>query len=390
MSELTARLTDRLRAQKSGRGTDAYLVIPPGDIVSLSVGDPDLPPPPHVIRAAHEALDAGRTRYTHWQGLRELRVALADKLRRENALDYSPDEVIVTVGAEEALYVALTALIGPGDDVLMADPYFHALPKLVTLAGGTPVFVPVRETDEFALRADEVERRVSPRAKILIVVTPNNPTGAVLDADALEALADVARRRNLIVISDEIYERMLYDGARHLSIAGFPGMRERTIVINGFSKSYSMTGFRLGYLAAPAEMVEALQALKEPLSICTTSVSQWAGLAALTGPQDTAERVKTYDERRRVLMDGLTAMGIPFVRPRGGFFLIANISTTGLGSLEFCRRLLAEAQVAVFPGALTSSRDDAIRVSWLVPVDRLREGLRRMQQFVERLRAGAR
>jgi aminotransferase len=390
MSDLTARLTDRLRAQKSGRGTDAYLVIPPGDVVSLSVGDPDLPPPAHVITAAHDALDAGRTRYTHWQGLRELRVALAEKLRRENALEYSADEVIVTVGAEEALYVALTALIGPGDEVLMADPYFHALPKLVTLAGGTPVLVPVKEADGFALRADEVERRISPRSKMLIVVTPNNPTGAVLDAGPLEALADVARRRDLVVISDEIYERTLYDGARHTSIAALAGMRERTIVINGFSKSYSMTGFRLGYLAAPAEMVEALQALKEPLSICTTSVSQWAGLAALTGPQDTAERVRIYDERRRVLMDGLASMEIPFVRPRGGFFLIANIATTGLGSLEFCKRLLGEAQVAVFPGALTSSRDDVIRMSWLVPVERLRVGLGRMRRFVGGLRAGAR
>jgi aminotransferase len=390
MSDLTARLTDRLRGQKSARGTDAYLVIPPGDVVSLSVGDPDLPPPPHVIRAAHDALDAGRTRYTHWQGLRELRVAIAEKLGRENGLDYSPDEVIVTVGAEEALYVALTALVGPGDEVLMADPYFHALPKLVTLAGGTPVFVPAREADGFVLQADEVERRISPRAKALIVVTPNNPTGAVLDANALEALADVARRRNLIVISDEIYERTLYDGARHHSIAALSGMRERTIVINGFSKSYSMTGFRLGYLAAPADMVQALQALKEPLSICTTSVSQWAGLAALTGPQDAAERVRIYDERRRVLMGGLEAMGIPYVRPRGGFFMVANISTTGLGSLEFCRRLLGEARVAVFPGALTSSRDDVIRMSWLVPVERLREGLGRMQEFVARLRAAAR
>lgn len=386
MSYLRERLTERLRAQAAARGSDAYLLVPSGDVISLSVGDPDLPPPPHVIRAAHEALDAGRTRYTHWQGLRELRAAIADKLHRENRLDYSPDEIVVTVGAEEALYVALTALVEPGDEVLMADPYFHALPRLVRLAGGTPVLVPVREADGFGLRAEEVERRVSPRAKLLVVITPNNPTGAVLDRTALEALADVARRRNLIVLSDEIYERMVYDGAAHYSIAGFPGMRERTITINGFSKSYSMTGFRLGYLAAPAELVSALQALKEPLSICASSVSQWAGLAALTGPQDGDDRVRVYDERRRALMDGLEAMGLAHVRPRGGFFLMANLSTTGLGSLEFCRRLLAEAQVAVFPGALTGSRDDLIRMSWLAPVERIREGLNRMRRFVERLR----
>jgi aminotransferase len=385
MSRLSERLTGRLRAQAAARGSDAYLLVPSGDVISLSVGDPDLPPPPHVIRAAHEALDAGRTRYTPWQGLRELRAAIADKLRRENGLDYGPDEIVVTVGAEEALYVALTALVEPGDEVVMADPYFHALPKLVTLAGGTPVFVPVREADGFGLRAEDVERRLTPRAKLLIVISPNNPTGAVLDPGALEALADLAARRNLIVLSDEIYERMLYDGAVHRSIAGLPGMRDRTIVINGFSKSYSMTGFRLGYLAAPADVVAALQALKEPLSICASSVSQWAGLAALAGPQDGAERVRVYDERRRVLMAGLDGMGLSFVRPRGGFFLMANLSTTGLGSLEFCRRLLAEAKVAVFPGALTASRDDLIRMSWLAPVERIREGLDRMRRFVERV-----
>ncbi len=390
MSVLAAQLTERVRAQKSARDSDTYLIVPEGDVVSLSVGDPDLPPPPHVIRAAHEALDAGRTRYTHWQGLRELREAIADKLGRENGLDYTPDETIVTVGAEEALFIALMGLVGPGDEVLFADPYFHAVPKLVRLTGGTPVFVPVREVDRFVLRADEVERRITPRAKALIVITPNNPTGAVLDPEALEALADVARRRNLVVISDEIYERILYDGAQHYSIAGLPGMRERTVVTNGFSKAYSMTGFRLGYLAGPSDLIEGLQGLKEPLSICASSISQWAGLAALTGPQDAAERIRIYDERRRVLMAGLDAMAIPYVRPRGGFFLLANISTLGLGSLEFCRRMLDNARVTLFPGALTASGDGYVRISWLLPVDRIREGLGRMQRFVEGLRAATR
>ncbi len=388
MSILAAQLADRVRVQQSTRDSDTFLLVPKGDVISLSVGDPDLPPPPNVMRAAHAALDAGHTRYTHWQGLRELREAISGKLRRENALDYAPDEIIVTVGAEEALFVALMGLVGPGDEVLFADPYFHAVPKLVKLTGGTPVPIPVREADGFILRAAEVERRVTPRAKVLIVISPNNPTGVVLDGEALSALADLALRRNLVVISDEIYERILYDGAQHHSIAGLPGMRERTVVTNGFSKAYSMTGFRLGYLAAPADTIAGLQGLKEPLSICASSISQWAGLAALTGSQDViAERVRIYDERRGVLMAGLEAMGIPYVRPRGGFFLFANISTLGLGSLEFCRRLLGEARVTLFPGAMTSSGDGYVRISWLLPIERIREGLARMQAFVDRLRS---
>ncbi len=386
MSVLSARLTERVRFQDRLREHQMRRAATLEGVIDLSSGDPDLPTPPHVIKAAQHALQERQTRYTHWQGIPELRRAIAQKLQRDNALTYLPEEIAVTGGAEEALYVAIMALVEPGDEVLFADPFYHALPRLVKMAGGSSVMVPTHEADGFMLHPEEAERRLTPRSKALVLISPHNPTGTVLRREALEAFAGLARRANLLIVSDEIYEKILYDGAEHDSIAALPGMRERTIVINGFSKAYSMTGFRLGYLAAPGDMVEALQVFKENISICASAISQWAGVEALQGSQDqVAASVRTYDERRRVLMDGLDAMSIPYARPAGGLFLFANISGTGLGSDEFCRRLLEESRVLLLTGTSACSRDGYVRLSWLQPADRIREGMKRMRAFVASL-----
>ncbi len=387
MSMLSTRLTERVLFKERLREQQMRRAASLEDVVDLSSGDPDLPTAPHIIRAAQHALQERQTHYTHWQGIPELRRAISQKLRGDNGLAYAPEEIVATAGAEEALYVAIMALVGPGDEVLCADPFYHALPRLVKMAGGTTVLVPTSETDGFALHPDEIERRLTTRSKVLVLITPHNPTGTVLRRDVLQALAETARRADLLVISDEIYEKILYDGAEHVSIAAFPSMRERTIVINGFSKAYSMTGFRLGYLAAPGDLVDALHVFKENLSICPSAISQWAGLEALQGSQEViAETVRIYDERRRIVMDGLDAMRIPYARPAGGMFLFANISGTGLGSDEFCRRLLEEARVLLLTGSSACSRDGYVRISWLMPADRVREGLERMAGFVAALR----
>jgi aminotransferase len=385
-SVLARRLGDRVARDALLRDSEIFLTVGGGDVIQLSVGDPDLPTPAHILEGARAALQPGLIRYTHWQGLPELRAAIAERLARDAGVRYAPEEIVVTAGAEQALFVALLALVGPGVRVLFADPYFHALPRLVAIAGGDAVPVPTEEADGFVLRPEAVARHLGPRAAVLVVVSPANPTGAVLPLDVLEGLADLAQRHDLLVVTDEVYSRILYDGVLHHSIAALPGMRDRTILVGGFSKTYSMTGFRLGYLAAPADVVAALHSLKEPMDICASAVAQRAGLAALVGPHDFLDHyLRTYDGRRRLLMAALDAMGITYARPRGGFFLFANVARFGLGSVDFCRRLIAEARVVVFPGTMASTREGYVRMSWLQPEERLREGLERLRAFVERL-----
>jgi aminotransferase len=386
-SVLAARMATRAAPDPLWRHTELILTVGGGELIQLSIGDPDLPTPAHILEGARAALQPGLVRYTHWQGLPELRAAIADALARDVGVHYAADEVVVTAGAEQALFVALLALVDPGDEVLFADPYFHALPRLVHIAGGVWKPVPTHEAEGFVLRPEAVERHVGPRTKVLVVVSPANPTGAVLPRDVVDGLADVARRHDLLVITDEVYARILYDGARHYSIAALPEMRSRTVLVGGFSKTYSMTGFRLGYLAAPADVIAGLHSLKEPMDICASAVAQRAGLAALTGPHDFLPAyLAIYDARRRMLIAGLDSMGISYARPAGGFFLLANIAPLGLGSVAFAQRLLAEARVVVFPGVMASTRDGYVRLSWLQPEDRLREGLARLGAFVERLR----
>jgi aminotransferase len=384
---LAARLTDRVEFEQRQREDLMKMAASMPDVIRLNRGDPDLPTPPHILEAAARAAREGKSKYTHWQGIPELRAAIAAKLRRDNNLDYSADEIIVTAGAQEALFVTTMALVGAGDEVLMGDPHYTSFSRVVKIAGGTFVPVPTRIDERFMLRADEVERRLTPRSKVLAITSPDNPTGVLQPREALEGLAELAKRANLLVMSDEIYEKLL-DGERpHFSIGSVPGMKDRTVTINGFSKAYRMTGLRLGYMAAPADVVERLEVLKANLSICPSSVAQWAALAALEGPQDSiAEMVATFKERRQIVMDTFDALGVPYVRPDMVMHLFANFSIMGMTSMAFSERLLREEKVLISPGTAFGTAEGFVRISWLAPTDKVREAMARLRAFVGRHR----
>ena len=357
------------------------------DVIHLEFGEPDFPTPVHIVAAAQASLANERQTYGPGPGLPSLRAAIAERVARVNRFAPQPEQVVATMGGTGALMCATLALCAPGDEVLTPDPAWPGYDAMIATAGATLVSYPLLPAAGWEPDLDALEAACTPRAKVLILNSPGNPTGAVFSRETIERLVEFAQRHDLWILSDECYDQLIYTG-EHLSPATLDP--ERVITIGTCSKSYAMTGWRVGWAVAPERIAAAIGIASTAAINNIPTFAQRAAEAALTGPQDTAERVRIYDERRRVLMDGLASMEIPFVRPRGGFFLIANIATTGLGSLEFCRRLLTEGQVAVFPGALSSSRDDVIRMSWLVPVERLRVGLERMQRFVGGLRAGAR
>ncbi len=354
------------------------------DVIAMGRGDPDFHSPAHVVEAAKRAIDDNQHHYTHPAGLMELREAIAEKLRRENHLDYTAEEVVVTSGAQEALMLLMLALIDPGDEVLLPSPRFTSYDTAVELCGGVVVPVPTYEKDDFATTASEIEARITPKTKMIVLVTPNNPTGAVTPPSEVRAIADLAKKHDLLVVSDEIYEKLVYEGNEHLSIATLPGMKERTITLNGFSKSYAMTGWRVGYLAAPAPFVRLLIEPRHTLSINTATPSQFAALAALTGPQEPVdEMIRAYDERRKFMMQALDGMGLSYGHPGGAFYIYANVSSTGMGSPDFCRRLLREGRVMIFPGTLFGDeREDHIRIGYLQPLDRIREATERMAAVI--------
>lgn len=361
------------------------------DVIPMHRGDPDLPPPDHVIEAAKRALDERRTGYTPWQGILELRRAIAAKLHRDNALSYSADQIVVTNGSQEALYLAALALTAPGDGVVMGDPHYSTFGRALEIAGAAFVPVPTVAADGFVLRARDVVPRLSAQTRILAISSPHNPTGTVLRRDDLEPLAALARDASLTVLSDEIYEKLLYDGLEHVSIASLPGMQERTVLVNGFSKAYSMTGFRVGYLAAPPAVIEAIGVLHANVTICAPSVSQWAALAALEGPEDDLrEKVRIYDERRRIVMAALDRLRVPYVRPGGALYVFADISWTGLSSVAFCEQLLERTGLFVSPGSNYGPAGEGyVRIAWLVPTDRVRDGMERLGTFLSERAARA-
>ena len=355
------------------------------DLIALGRGDPDFPTPSHIIEAAKQALDEGYTHYTPWPGLLELRKAIADKLARENGVEIDPTtEVVVTSGAQEAVFLTLQLLIDPGDEILMPDPHYTAYDGGITLAGGKIVPVPIYEEDNFKVRLDQIERRITPKTKALVLVTPHNPTGNVTPLSTIEGIAALARQHDFVVISDEIYEKYIFDDSAHYSIASFPGMRERTIMINGFSKAYCMTGWRVGYVVAPKDFIAFFGGLKYSASICAPAISQRAALAALTGPQDYIQNIITcLDERRRFLMNALDDMGLTYAYPQAGFVVFTNIKSTGLSSVEFCRKILQEAHVQIFPGNLYGeSGEGYVRISILAPIPQLEEAVARMKKAI--------
>jgi aminotransferase len=344
------------------------------DFISLSQGDPDLDTPQHIIRAAQAALEQGFTHYTPPKGLGELREAIALKLATENDVSVDPgQEVIVTTGAQEALFCSVQALLDKGDQLLVPDPFFTGYAAAACMAEAEIVPVPTYERDSFLLQPEMVESRITSRSKALLIINPTMPASGVYSRETLVGLAAVAQKHNLIVISDELYEKILFDSATHTSFASLPDMARRTITIGGFSKAYCMTGWRLGYAAGPKDSIDAVAAVKQAMTICTPAVSQMAALAALQGPQDfIRESLAIYDERRRFIMDRFQRLGISCGTWDAAHTVLANIQASGLDSVEFSKRLLRQAHVYSTPGsAFGKGGDGYIRVSLLVPQPKL-------------------
>lgn len=323
-------------------------------VVNLGGGDPDFDTPPHIVEAAVAAIDKGLTHYVASKGIPELRKAVAAKFQRDNHVAYDPDtEVIVTASGKLALYIALAALLEPGDEVLYFDPAWVSYEPMIRMLDGIPVGVPLRPEDNFVLDGDELQRRISPRTKAMILNSPNNPTGRVLTPQELEVVARSAQAHGYWVLSDEIYEHIIYDERRHISLASLPGMRELTVTLNGMSKAYAMTGWRLGYLGAPAPLCEQILKVQQHVVTCAPSFVQAAGVAALQGPQRcVADMTAEYDRRRRFMTDALNAIpGVQCPLPEGAFYLFPKVDYKGLDSSELAEWMIEKAHVAVTPGS---------------------------------------
>lgn len=392
MSLLTDRLAPRI-VEEDGSYRTRMLGIAAGmkDVIALGRGDPDFHTPAHIVAAAKAALDANQHHYTGPTGLPQLRSAIARDLRDSYGLDYDADEIVVTAGVQESIMLCMLALVAPGDEVLITSPRFTTYDTAVHLCGGVPVPVPTYEKDDFALDVAEIEKRITPRTRMFVLVSPNNPTGAVTPPAVIRQIADLAVKHDILIIADEIYAKMIYAPNEHLSIATLPGMKERTITLNGFSKTYAMTGWRVGYLAAPLDFVAKVTEPRHTLSINTCTVSQHAALAALTGPQEPlADMLADYAARRDWLMPALTAAGFTYGHPGGAFYIYTNISSTGMAAPEFCERLLRETGVMLFPGTMFGDDStDYIRISYLQPLPMIQEAMARIAAFAARVRAAA-
>lgn len=355
-------------------------------VIALGRGDPDLDTPQHIIHATQEAIRAQKTAITPVAGMPELREAIAKKLREENGIPASRDNVIVTTGGQEAVFLLMQVLLDEGDEVLVPDPRYTSYDQAIESAGGTMVMIPTDHDDAFNLRAEAVEAAITPKTKALLIVTPSNPTGGIVTENRLRQIAEIAIKHNLIVISDEIYEKFVYDDWKHFSIASVDGMAERTVTLNGFSKTYAMTGLRVGFVSAPKNFIDAMIKVKACTTGPAATVSQVAGLAALQGPAEPLEQFRAiYNERRRAMMDGLTAMGLDYSDPRGAFFLWTNSSTTGIHATELSYLLLKEGRVLIFPGTGFGEQwGGYLRISILQSTELIREALGRMQEVVER------
>jgi len=366
------------------------------DIIPLGAGEPDFDTPENIKEAAIKAIRDGRTKYTPVGGIPELKDAVREKFDRDNGLAYSRDEVIISCGGKHSFYNLIEAVIDPGDEVLMPSPYWVSYPAIVGLAGGTPVGLRTDEADGFKLSPGTLAGAVTPRSKALVINSPSNPAGVAYTASELAALAEVALEHGLLIISDEIYEKLVYDGFRSTSIASVSDeVRERTVVLNGVSKAYSMTGWRIGYAAGPSGIIEAMTRIQSQSTSNPASISQWAAVEALCGPQGSIEKMLgEFHERRDVMVEGLEAIdGVSAPLPRGAFYVFANISkalgkshgTHKIGSsIDLAAYLLDIAGVAVVPGE-PFGNDSCVRVSFATSIDNVRQGVARMAEAIARL-----
>ncbi len=357
-------------------------------VISLGIGEPDFITPWHIRNAGIHSLEKGRTQYTANAGLKELRAETARYLRRRFGLEYGPENILITVGGSEAIDLTMRAFIRPGDEVIVPQPSFVCYGPLAALAGAKPVYVELKPEDGFKLTPDALKAALTPRTKLLVLPFPNNPTGSIMTTPELEAIAEVLRGTDVMVLSDEIYGELTYTEARHVSIASLPGMKERTVIVGGFSKAYAMTGWRLGYAVSPVEVNAALTKIHQYAIMCAPRMAQVAALEALragrqNGYEDVLRMRESYDRRRRLMLEGFRGMGLSCFEPLGAFYVFPSIARTGLSSEEFCQRLLREKNVACVPGtAFAPCGEGHIRCSYATALDKLNIALDRMGEVI--------
>lgn len=377
----------RIRPSGIRRLFDLAQGIP--DVISLGLGEPDFVSPPHVLDAAKQAMDDGKTHYTPNAGIPELREGLVKKAKQDYGLSYDArSEVLVTAGGTEAIFLALTALINPGDEVLVPDPGFVCYEPNVLLAGGVPVSMPLLEENDFRLNADVVMPLITDKSRVMITNSPNNPTGSVLSYDDIAGLAKLAVERDLIVISDEVYEKILYDNVKHFCLATFPGMRDRTVVVNSFSKTYAMTGFRVGYALGPKELIASMLKCHQYVTACANAPAQYAAVAALEGSQVFTENmVREFDRRRCLLHSRLNEIeGVRCILPKGAFYAFANVKQFGLSSEKFADYLFDKGKVVTVAGSSFGEHGEGyLRLSYATAYNKVKEALDRIENAVKML-----
>jgi aspartate aminotransferase len=381
LSQLTPSLTlavdSKAKAMKA-EGVEVY---------GFAAGEPDMDTPEHIKAAAIQALQDGRTKYTPSSGLLELRKAISKKFLKDNALEYKPNQVIVSNGAKQSCFNAIASVVNEGDEVIIPAPYWLSYPEMVRIVGAEPVIVQTTEENNWKMTASDFENAMSPRTKMIILNSPGNPTGSVYTREELRAIAEVAAEEDIFILSDEIYEKLVYDGAEHISIASVsPEAYDLTITVNGFSKAYAMTGWRLGYLGAPEPIARAIDSMQSHMTSNACTFAQYGGLAALTGDQQgVADMRDEFDIRRQYMFERLSQIpGVAAVRPLGAFYILANISALGLKSQNFADRLLSKANVALVPG-IAFGDDRTVRLSYATSLDVIKSGLDRVEEFCRTL-----
>ena len=360
------------------------------DVIIMGRGDPDFDTPPHIVAAAKHAMIHHHNDYTPPQGLLPLRQAIAERVKRVNNIDVDPDtEVVVTNGGQEALFLMVLAVTSPGDEMIVPEPNYNTYADSLAFAGGVKVEVQTYAETDFRADPQDVQAAVTDKTRSLLLVSPNNPAASVIAPADMTAMLDIANEQDLMILADDIYDLFVYDDFQHVSPASLPGGKERTLTLNALSKSYSMTGWRLGWIVGPADLMARVTELKAAVSGGASVISQYAGIAALTGPQDAVEMMaEAYRKRRRMVLDALDAMGMNYGMPQGGQFVFADIGFTGLDSAEVAQRMLTEQHVLAYPGsAFSKDRKDYLRMTFLQPEDQLLEGLERMKVAMDKIMA---
>jgi len=381
-------ISDRVnRIKASGIRKFFDLVAKEKNIITLGIGEPDFDTPEIIKDAAIRAIENSLTHYTSNYGIIELRKKISEKLKKKNKIFAHPQNILITTGSSEALDLAFRTIINPGDEVLIPSPSYVSYIPATLLSDGVPVTVPCYEKDEFRLLPEEIEKRITKKTKCIVIASPNNPTGAILRRKDIENIADIAIKHNLFVISDELYEYLIYDNEEHFSIASIPEMFEKTITINGFSKSYAMTGMRIGYVVADESIIEGMMKIHQYGMLCAPSISQYAALKFDECENDVKEMIKIYEMRRNLIYKRLNEIdGISAIKPKGAFYIFPNIKETKMSSERFANKLLKDAKVVVIPGNVFGEEGEGyVRMSYSVSIENIKKALERIEKFMKKL-----